>query len=101
VKIFMLILLLLSSTLAQAAELGKWVDDGAGGIGTVYTLNQSKGLYYLKRVHKDGSKGNLKVRKSGNKFIHSEEHVYYMIGSSGSLKCYDQQGQVFEARSLN
>jgi len=101
VKTFLLILLFLSSTVVQAAELGKWVDDGASGIGTVYTLNQSKGSYHLIRVHKDGSKGNLKVKKSGNKFIHSGENAYYIISNSGSLKCYDQEGLVFEARSVD
>ncbi len=100
-KYFLFIVLLCVSTTVQAQELGKWVDDGPGGIGTVYTIYQSKGSYHLKRVHHDGSKGDLKIKKSGSKFIHSAENAYYVISKSGTLKCYDRQGLVFEARSIN
>ncbi len=94
-------LLLLMSTVAQAQEIGKWKDDGPGGIGTDITIYKSDGTYHLKQIFRDGSKSDKKVKKAGSKYIQYGADDYYVIDKSGVLKCYDRQGLVFEARSVN
>jgi len=91
---------LLVATAAQAQILGQWKDDSAG-VGSDLTLYKSGGSHHIKQVFQDGSKRDMKVKKVGSKYIQSGSQDYYVVDGAGNLKCYDNQGLIYEARSIS
>ncbi|WP_157698685.1 hypothetical protein [Geobacter sp. DSM 9736] len=100
-RIVLCLMILLVATVVQAQVIGSWKDDGPEGIGTDITIYKSSGAYHLKQVFRDGSRSDKKVKKVGSKYIQYGSQDYYVIDRDGTLKCYDKQGLVFEARSVN
>jgi hypothetical protein len=100
-KYLVVILIVLMASIANAQVIGQWKDDGAGGIGTDITIYKSGGVYHLVQVFRDGSKSDEKLNKSGSKFTKSGSQDYYVISRSGTLKCYDRQGLIYDARATS
>ena len=98
--LFPMIMLLLVSSLAQAQVIGQWKDDSPAA-GSELTLYKSGGSYYIRQVFQDGSKRDMKVKKTGNKYVQSGSQDYYIVDGSGNLKCFDRQGLIYEARSTS
>lgn len=93
-------IMLLVSSFAHAQVIGQWKDDSPA-VGSELTLYKSGGSYHIKQVFQDGSKRDMKMKKSGNKYFQPGSQDYYIVDGSGNLKCYDRQGLIYEARSLS